>query len=201
MVSAYRFLFGLVYPAMLGANAAWFVQGWARWSSKLDEAPNGWVLLFGLWFILYEGIWYWFLLNPDARDKNDLPMGYTGLAVATDYCDIVSNVLGFVGLGLASGNYEHVRLDVAFLACGLLVASAAVANHPGWKWDWKHLSTYWLPFGAAITIPVVGGLRHYVRPTEVDDLTIGLLAGLYVVLWAYLNYPEIFNSHRTSGWK
>ena len=197
MTHAHKFLVSFAYPATLGAGLAWWVQGLATYSDGSIPAPSLWILAFGVWFLFYHSIWYWFLVTAADPSRGAMPAEYGALALTTDFVDVIAMMLGFAALGLASGNYDKSHPTVAFYAVLLVAVSAAIANFPIWWKSKGRLRQYVLPFALAIGIPSFGAYVQS-RSQATGTCTAWTMLGLlYVVLLLYLVRPDLFSSHRS----
>ncbi|HEY5741437.1 MAG TPA: hypothetical protein VIS99_02755 [Terrimicrobiaceae bacterium] len=173
---------------------AWWVQGLApHLEAGSGDRPTLWVLFFGLWFIFYHSAWYWFLLTSQ-KDRAGLPIDYGLLGLSTDFVDLIAMMLGFIGLGLASGNYERYNVSLVFFAVLVLALTAFVFNFAriGGAREWRRFA----PFFLSILLPAVGLGMHLCYGFVTGATRIVLLILLYVILVVYIVVPRWFFSLR-----
>ena len=195
MKNSFRFLEAFVYPAVLGAALAWFVQALST-RVILDEAvPTRWALLFGFWFIAYHSLWYWFLLTA-ARDGQGVPIGYSSRSLLTDFIDVVGLLYGFHALGFASGQYEKSDPRCVFLVVFALICFAAAANYCRAKARGK-LKSFWISF-LLLALVSIAGLRSTAMVNSIGGYEWTLLIVLCFALFVYWKYPELFSAQRTN---
>lgn len=119
------------YPLALGTCFLKLIDALGERVREGTEQPPAWVIAFGVWFLLYEGIWYAFLLRRKRQDEP--PATYSRLSAVTDVVDAICLFAGFTVLGLVSGHYEVVRASMVYSIVLVLVLSAAVANVQRWR--------------------------------------------------------------------
>jgi hypothetical protein len=181
----YRIVAGLFYPAALGAGIAWWVQA-ATWRPALGEdAPVAWTLWFGVWFLIYHGVWYVHLVgeHEDPTQK----FAYSVRRFVSDIVDVAAIIGAFAALGFASGQY-HLYPPGVFAAAGLIPLSALIGH------SHRRLGNTALIAIAGLAA-IVGVTAHLVSgATGITSLDVTLLREFWLVLLAYLFVPSVFGT-------
>jgi len=185
----YFLITGLWYPAALGAGIAWWVQAVGPLFFGKTDIPSFWTLAFALWFLIYHGIWYLYLITRLSAEPED----YSGLFFWSDVISGIALLLGFVFLGLTSEKHEAIKHGLLYVAAGLVPISALLGNA-----FWTKPKAFWLPVFAVIVAGIGVWTEWGNESTRNDSLEGGLLVTMYVLLAIYLIWPQFFGSHRNT---
>src|ERR1700733_1751101 len=181
----YRIVTGLLYPASLGAALSWWVEAATRRPPQGEDGPIPWAMWFGVWFLVYHGVWYAHLIGEHAEPST--LFNYPARRFASDLVGVGAIIGGFAALGFASGQY-HLYLPGVFAAAGFIPLSPLL-GHPHRRL--RHSALIIISGFAAAT-----GVAAHLGPngSVLTSLDVTLLREFWLVLVAYLLIPSVFGT-------
>lgn len=197
-----RYITTFLYPAVLGAGIAWWVQALGTLVERSTPEPHPWSLWFGLWFLVYHGTWYHHELVSSAESPGEKPKeGETGVAQPrmeygvrhglADIIDVVALLVAFLGLGFATGSYGFDRVWLTWIAAASIPIAALLNNFERLT---KKPATFTSLF-LALAVPVAAFVRPaWSRPPHA--MSTFLLVAFWIILAVYILWPEAFSSGR-----
>lgn len=198
LYQAYKFLASFLYPAMLGAAIAWWVQGASATLHDESSSPDEFALSFGMWFMIYHSVYYWHVLTSNKSGSDNeasvLPPGYTLRNLITDVVDVVTIIGAFMALGLTTGQYHHMNVSHAYLAVTVIIGSAFISN---FKKKLDHPEYFYSLFLASFTLAIAGVWIHWGGGNSVTSGSWAILADLSLLLLVYIFFPDAFQSRRS----
>jgi hypothetical protein len=195
------YLTSFLYPAVLGAGIAWWVQAVGALVERSDPAPHPWSLWLGLWFLVYHGTWYHHeLVSGTGSPAENASAGEPAAPARVPYgwrqgtagvVDVVALLVAFLGLGFATGSYGFDRVWLTWIAAASIPVAALLNNFE--RLRLKPLT--FASLGVAAAVPIAAFVvPAWSRPPH--SMSTLLLVAFWVILGVYIVWPEAFSSGR-----